>query len=181
MPKSPVPAFNPALAKKLNRLAIVFSVIVVLVVASLRRFHIDTAVDFRFLAPLHSSLNALTALGLMLAYYFVKQQKILWHKRIMILNMVLSGLFLISYIIYHLTTPETRYCHVGNIRYVYFFILITHVILASLILPVVLFTFIRAFTGQIEKHRALARWTFPVWLYIALSGPLAYLMLRSCM
>lgn len=181
MPKSPIPAFNPALAKKLNRIAIVFSVIVVLVVASLRRFHIDTTVDFRFLAPLHSSLNALTAIGLLLAYFFIKQKKILWHKRTMILNMILSGLFLVSYIIYHLTTPETRYCHEGNIRYVYFFILITHVILASLILPVVLFTFIRAFTGQIEKHRQLARWTFPVWVYIAVTGPLAYLMLRSCM
>ena len=181
MPKSPVPAYNPTLAKKLNRIALVFSVMVVLVVASLRRFHIDTTFDFRFLAPLHSSLNALTAFGLLLAYYFIKQKKILWHKRIMILNMILSGLFLVSYIIYHLTTPETRYCHEGNLRYFYFFILITHVILASLILPVVLFTFIRAFTGQIEKHRKLARWTFPVWVYIAVTGPLAYLMLRSCM
>lgn len=181
MPKSPVPAYNPALAKKLNRIAIVFSVMVVLVVASLRRFHIETTVDFRFLAPLHSSLNALTAFGLLLAYYFIKQKKILWHKRTMILNMILSGLFLLSYIIYHLTTPETRYCHEGYIRYVYFFILITHVILASLILPAVLFTFIRAFTGQIEKHQKLARWTFPVWVYIAVTGPLAYLMLRSCM
>lgn len=181
MPKSPVPEYNPALAKKLNGIAIVFSVVVVLIVASLRRFHVDTPVDFRFLAPLHSSLNALTALGLLLAYYFIKQKKILWHKRVMILNMVFSALFLVSYIIYHLTTPETLYCHEGVIRYVYFFILITHVILASFILPVVLFTFIRAITGQVEKHRKLARWTFPVWLYIAVSGPVAYLMLRTCL
>jgi len=99
----------------------------------------------------------------------------------MMVNMCLSGLFLVSYVIYHLTTPETSYCHEGDIRLVYFFILITHVFLATIILPLVLFTFIRAYTGQIFLHRKLARWAFPIWLYVAFTGPVAYLMLRSCM
>ena len=181
MTKSPIPPLNPGLAKSLNRIAIVFSIIVVLIIVSLRRWHIETNLDFRFLAPFHSSLNAITGLGLLLGYYFIRVKNILWHRRIMIFNMCLSAMFLLSYVVYHLTTPETLYCHEGNIRMVYFFILITHVILASLILPLVLFTFIRAYTGQIALHRKLARWAFPIWLYVAFTGPLAYLMLRSCM
>ncbi|MDZ4708999.1 MAG: DUF420 domain-containing protein [Saprospiraceae bacterium] len=178
---SSIPEYNPRLAKSLNRIAIVFSIIVVLIVASLRKWHIETNFDFRFLAPFHSSLNAITGMGLLLGYYFIRVKNILWHKRIMIFNMCLSGLFLVSYVVYHLTTPETHYCHEGNIRMVYFFILITHVVLATFILPLVLFTFIRAYTGQIILHRKLARWAFPIWLYVAFTGPLAYLMLRSCM
>lgn len=182
MPNSSyIPELNLPLAKKLNRIAIVFSIIVVLIVASLRRFHIETQVDFRFLAPFHSSLNAITALGLLIGYYFIRVKNILWHNRVMIFNMCLSGLFLLSYVVYHLTTPETKYCHEGPIRSFYFFILITHVILATFILPLVLFTFIRAYTGQIVLHRKLARWAFPIWLYIAITGPLAYLLLRSCL
>ncbi len=181
MNPSPIPVYNPQLAKTLNRLAIVFSVIIVLVVASLRKFHIETSVDFRFLAPFHSSLNAITGIGLIIGYYFIRVKNILWHKRIMMVNMCLSALFLISYVVYHLTTPETHYCHEGTIRTVYLFILLTHVVLASIILPLVLFTFIRAYTGQIPLHRKMARWAFPIWLYVAFTGPLAYLMLRSCM
>lgn len=178
---SPIPPLNLPLAKTLNRIAVVFSIIIVLVVASLRKWHIETSIDFRFLAPFHSSINAITGIGLILGYYLIRAKNILWHKRVMMINMVLSGIFLVSYVIYHLTTPETPYCHEGNIRMVYFFILITHILLATLILPLVLFTFIRAYTGQIVVHRRLARWTFPIWLYVAFTGPLAYIMLRSCM
>lgn len=181
MNASPIPAYNPRLAKTLNRLAILFSIIIILVVASLRKWHIETAIDFRFLAPFHSGINAITGLGLVLAYYLIRIKNILWHKRIMIFNMCLSGVFLISYVIYHLTTPETHYCYEGRIRMVYFIVLITHVFLATFILPLVLFTFIQAYTGQIKQHRRLARWAFPIWLYVAFTGPLAYLMLRSCM
>jgi putative membrane protein len=85
---------------------------------------------------------------------------------------------LLSYVVYHFTTEETRFGGVGTIRYVYFFILITHVILAAVILPFILFTFNRAITNQITKHKKLARWVFPIWLYVAITGPLCYFMLK---
>ena len=102
------------------------------------------------------------------------------HKAWMIANMIFSALFLLSYIVYHLTTPETRYCHEGMIRILYFILLISHVVLAAIILPIILFTFLRAYTGQIELHRKMAKWAFPIWLYIAITGPVLYLMLRNC-
>jgi putative membrane protein len=176
-----IPKYQPQLAKRLNRIALIVSIIVILVVASLRRLHVDTSIDFSWLAAFHSTLNAITAIGLLLAYYFIKNNNILWHKRLMIANMIFSGLFLLSYIVYHLTTPETKYCHEGGIRYFYLILLATHIILAAVILPVILYTFIRAYTGQIELHKKMAKWAFPLWLYIAITGPVIYLMLRSCM
>ncbi|MEP7320610.1 MAG: DUF420 domain-containing protein [Saprospiraceae bacterium] len=178
---NPIPSYQPQLAKKLNRVALIISLIVLLVIASLRRIHIETSVDFRWLATFHSSVNAFTAIGLLIAYYLIKQKNILWHKRVMIINMCMSVVFLVSYIVYHITTPETPYCHQGNIRPVYFLLLISHIVLAAIILPIVLFTFIRAYTGQIALHRSMARWAFPLWLYIAITGPILYLMLKSCM
>jgi len=181
MKTSPIPALNLALYNKLKPWAIVFSIMVLLIVVSLRTLHLETSYSFRWLAAFHSSLNALTAVGLLTAYYYIKYAKdITKHKKWMIVNMICSGLFLISYIIYHLTTPETRYCNEGLIRSFYLFLLLTHVVLAACILPIVLFTFLRAYTGQIELHRRMAKWAFPIWLYIAVTGPILYLMLRSC-
>ena len=98
----------------------------------------------------------------------------------MLTAIVTSCLFLLSYITYHVTTPETVYCGTGAVRMVYLFILITHVILAGVIVPFILFTFIRAYTNQIDRHRRMARWVFPIWLYVAVSGPVVYLMLLPC-
>ncbi|MEL6865661.1 MAG: DUF420 domain-containing protein [Bacteroidota bacterium] len=114
------------------------------------------------------------------ALYFIKQGRVEAHRRAIYLALGLSAMFLLSYVVYHFTTEETRYCMEGNIRYVYFTLLITHVILAGLILPFILFTFIRAFTGQYEMHRKMARWVFPLWLYVAITGPICYLMLMPC-
>ena len=179
--KNPIPEYQPALAKKLNRVAILISAIVLIVIASLRQIHIESTLDFRWLAAFHSSINGLTAIGLLIAYYFIKRKNIRWHKRIMILNIGLSTLFLLSYIIYHVTSPEIKYCHPGNIRTVYLILLASHIILAAFILPIILFTFIRAYTGQIALHKSMARWSFPLWLYIAITGPILYLMLKSCL
>ena len=171
---------NLVLAKKLNRVAIAISAVLLLIVGGMRRIKIDTEIDFSFLPPFHSSVNALTALVLLLALYYIKQKNIEAHRRMIYWAMGLSVLFLGSYVLYHITTEETRYCMEGNIRYVYFFFLITHVILAAVILPFILFTFIRAFTGQYERHRKMARWVWPLWFYVALTGPICYLMLRPC-
>lgn len=174
------PTHKPDLARKLNRLALLFSIITLAIIASLRKFHIESSIDFSWLAGFHSTLNALTAFGLIIAYYFIRKKDIRKHQQMMTINMAMSSLFLLSYILYHLTTPEVRYCHIGWIRTFYLVLLITHVVLAAVIMPLVLYTYIRAFTGQIVLHKKMARWSFPIWLYVAVTGPVIYLMLRNC-
>lgn len=168
------------LAKKLNILAYIVSIVVVALVMLMRRVKIDLGVDFSFLPAVHSSLNAIAAVLLIVALVFVKQKKIEAHKKTMFAAVICSALFLLSYVLYHFTTPETNYCGEGNIRIVYFVLLITHIILAGVILPFILFTLIRGYTNQIEKHRKMAKWVFPLWLYVAVTGPILYLMLRPC-
>jgi putative membrane protein len=169
---------NLALAKKLNTAATIVSVIVIALVVAMRSIHFETGIDFSFLPPFHATLNALAAVALMASFYFIKNKNIEAHQKANFLALGLSVLFLLSYVVYHTTTEATKFGGEGNIRYVYFFLLITHVILAAVILPFILFTFIRAYTGQIEKHRKMAKWVYPLWLYVAITGPICYLMLR---
>lgn len=168
------------LEKRLNKLTWFVSGAVFLLVVLMRRIKIDTSIDFSFLPPLYSSLNALTAFLLVVALVFIKRGMASQHKRMMTMALATSVLFLLCYVVYHITTPETRYCGVGLIRYFYFFLLITHIILAAVILPFILFTYIRAYTNQFERHKAMARWVFPLWLYVAVTGPVIYLMLSPC-
>lgn len=170
---------NIQLAKRLNALAWVVTAIVLILVGLMRRVKIPLPEgwDFSFLPPFHATLNALTAVVLMAAFYFIKQKNVIMHRRMIYAAMTLSALFLLSYVTYHFTTEETSFGGTGTIRYVYYFILITHISLAGLILPFILFTFIKAYTNQIEQHRKMARWVFPMWLYVAITGPVCYLML----
>ena len=163
---------NTVLAKKLNRVAYVLSAVVLLIVGGMRQIKIDTDIDFGFLPPLHASLNALTAIILIFAFIKVKNGQIDAHKKAMTLALVTSAMFLTSYVIYHITTPETRFGGDGIIKTIYFILLISHVILAAVTLPFILFTFIRGYTGQITKHKRMARWLYPLWLYVAISGPI---------
>ena len=143
-------------------------------------FKIETSIDFSFLPPFHSTLNALVAVALLFALYFIKNKNIEAHRKSIYTAMALSAMFLLSYVIYHFTTEETRYCFEGTSKSIYFFFLITHVVLAGVMLPFILLTFIRAYTGQIEKHKKMARWVWPFWFYVAITGPICYLMLRPC-
>lgn len=173
---------NLKLAKKLNIGAGIFTVVVLLLVGMMRRpeFKIATDMDFSFLPPIHATLNAFAAIALMFAYYFIKNKRVEAHRKCIYTALGLSALFLLSYVVYHFTTEETTYCFEGFSRKIYFFFLITHVVLAGLMLPFILLTFIRAYTGQFEKHRKMARWVFPFWLYVTITGPVCYLMLRPC-
>jgi putative membrane protein len=164
--------------KQLDRIAILISVVVLILVVMMRRVKIPTEIDFSFLPPFHATLNGITAIVLLIALYFIKQRNIEAHRKSMLLAIGLSVMFLLSYVLYHFTTEETRFGGEGTIRYVYFFILITHIILAAVILPFILFTFNRAITNQITRHKKLARWVFPIWLYVAITGPLCYFMLK---
>lgn len=168
---------NLQLAKKLNTVATILSVIVVALVVAMRRIHFDTGIDFSFLPPLHATLNALAAVALMFSFYFIKNKNVEAHRKANFTALGLSVLFLLSYVVYHTTTEATKFGGEGTIRLVYFFFLITHVILAAVSLPFILFTFIRGYTGQVEKHRKMAKWVFPIWLYVAITGPICYLML----
>jgi putative membrane protein len=169
---------NIALEKKLNRVAYAVSFVVLLLVGMMRRVKFDLGIDFSFLPPIHSSLNALCAVFLLIALYFIKQRNVDMHRKMIYAAMTCSALFLISYVLYHFTTPETRYGGEGIMRTVYFTLLITHVVLAAAILPFILLTFTRAYTMQFERHKKMARWVFPLWLYVAITGPICYLMLK---
>jgi putative membrane protein len=166
------------LERKLNTVAYIVSGVVLLLVGLMRRVKIDLGMDFSFLPPVHATLNALTAVILIAALYFIKQKNMVAHRNAIYAALVCSALFLVSYVLYHFTTPETKFGGVGTIRYVYFFILITHIVLAAAILPFILLTFNRAFTGQYARHKRMARWVFPLWLYVAITGPICYLMLK---
>ena len=182
---------NLQLAKKLNIGAWVVTAIVLVFVSIMHKIQLDVGIDFTFLPPLYSALNGLAAIVLIAALYQIKQKNIAAHQRLMNVAVVLSGLFLVGYVIYHLTNPDTLFgdinhdgvvdeaelLQVGGVRTIYLIILISHIVLAAVILPFILFTYIRAYTNQIAKHRRMAKWVFPLWLYVAVTGPILYWMI----
>ena len=115
---------------------------------------------------------------MILALIFNKQGKVAAHKAAMMTAMGLSVLFLLSYVAYHMTNDPTRYGGEGTMRTVYFLLLITHIVSAAVSFPFILFTFVAGLTNRFAAHRRLARWVFPLWLYVAVTGPVCYLMLR---
>lgn len=168
------------LARKLSVVAWIITVIVLLLVGMMRRVKLDVGIDFSMLPMVNAILNTCTAVILLCAYYFIRKKQVHLHRRMIYTAMVLSLVFLVCYVLYHFTTQETLYCGEGWMRKVYFALLISHIVLAAVIFPFVLFTFIRGYTGQYARHKKMARWVFPVWLYVAISGPLVYLMLAPC-
>ncbi len=181
-------------AKKLNRVAWVVTVVVLALIGMMRRVKIDLpeGMDLSFLPPFHSTMNALCAVALIAALVFIKKKDMKNHQRAINVAMLFSVLFLLSYVAYHFTSPEVIYgdvngdgllddaesVAVGNMRIVYLVLLISHIITAGIILPFILFTYIRAYTGQYERHRKMAKFVFPLWLFVAVSGPICYLMLK---
>ena len=133
--------------------------------------------DLSYLPRFHAILNSLTTLFLITGYMLIRNGKISQHRFCMITALVLSATFLISYVTYHITNPPASYGGEGIIRSVYFFILITHIILAIVIVPMVLVTVSRALRERFDKHKRIARWTLPVWLYVTTTGVVVYLMM----
>jgi putative membrane protein len=126
---------------------------------------------------LNAIINGTCSILLLLSLYFIKKKDIKTHKNLNILTFILSSLFLVSYIIFHATGIKTTYGGVGLIRTVYYIILITHIILAAIVLPLVLFSFQKGLQMKVEEHRKLVRWTYPIWLYVTVSGVIVYLMI----
>ncbi|WP_201983036.1 DUF420 domain-containing protein [Hymenobacter rubidus] len=129
------------------------------------------------LPAVNAVLNSLTAVALVVGFYFIRQKNVLAHRAAMGIAFGLGGLFLLSYVAYHSQVDSTKFGGIGAIRAVYFFLLLTHITLAIVTVGLVLFTLYFALTGQYTKHKAIARWTFPVWLYVSVTGVVVYFMI----
>jgi len=134
-------------------------------------------VDVTFLPKLHALLNSFTAVALVVGYRFIKKGNIRFHRFSMTTAFVLSAFFLISYVTYHYQAAPTSYGGVGIMRTIYYFVLISHIILAALIVPFVLLSVYFAISKQFVRHKRISRWTFPLWLYVAVTGVLVYFMI----
>lgn len=170
-----------SLEKKYNKWIIVLSVAIPLVVAllfgvNLRKLGYDVQ-PLSFLPPIYATINGLTAIVLVVAVLAVKNGKRKLHENLMKFAIFLSVLFLAMYVAYHMTSDSTSFGGEGMIRYVYYFILITHICLSVIIIPFVLVTYVRALAQRFDKHKKIAKITFPLWLYVAVTGVIVYLMI----
>jgi putative membrane protein len=161
---------------KYKKLIITLSVVIPLAVAALFSIKIP-GYDFSFLPPIYATINGLTAILLVFALIAIKQGKIELHKKLMTSCLVFSASFLVLYVIYHITSDSTKYGGEGAIKFIYLFILITHILLSIAIIPLVLFTYVRALAAKFDKHKKLARITWPIWFYVAITGVIVYLMI----
>ena len=183
MNETSLPAVEPnlRLARKLKIAIAVLTLLVWGLVGAMRRpekIPLPDGVDLSFLPMVNAAINSVVALLLIVGLVMIKRGNVELHKRSISAAMICSALFLLSYVAYHFTNDETKFGGAGAVRVVYLVILISHIVLASVSLPFILMTWMYSFTGQFQKHRAIARWVFPVWLYVAVTGPVCYLMLR---
>lgn len=165
--------------RRARTLILLVSVVVFAAVVVLGRVKLDVNLGFdaHLFAKTNAVINSMVALLLIAGLISAKRRQYATHKKIMLAAIVLSFLFLVSYILHHLFAGETAFGGTGAIRYVYYSILATHIILAAIILPFILFTAYRALIGENEKHRKLAKITWPIWFYVAVSGPIVYLLI----
>ncbi|MDA9111144.1 DUF420 domain-containing protein [Bacteroidia bacterium] len=167
--------------KTFFRIALVLSIVVFVLVVLLNKRVLNPPTefpDFIYRLPLlHAIINGTCAVLLVLSLRAIKAKNIARHKALNITTFGLSALFLISYVVYHFFVPETTFGGEGIIRYVYYIILITHIILAAVVLPLILLSFWYALNQKIDKHRKIVRFTFPIWLYVAVTGVIVYLMI----
>jgi len=173
---------QPTLAKndkKAKLLIYTISFVVFAAVVFLSRFKLELNLGFdvHIFAKVNAIINSIVAVLLLAGLITAKQGKYELHKKIMLSAILLSVLFLLSYIAHHLLAGETKFGGTGTVKTVYYFILITHIPLAAIILPFILFTAYRALTGEYEKHKKLVRITWPVWFYVAVTGVLVYVMI----
>ena len=163
--------------KKYNKLIVVLSVLIPIVVAILFGVKIPNVEPLTFLPPIYASINGVTALILILAVFQIKKGHRATHEKLMKLAIILSVSFLVMYVAYHMTSDSTKFGGEGAIKYGYYFILVTHILLSIIVIPFVLITYVRAITNNIEKHKKIARITFPLWLYVAVTGVIVYIMI----
>jgi len=173
---------NPVLKKndKQARLLIItvsFVVFAAVVILSRVKLEVDLGFDIHIFALINAIINSCVSILLIAGLVTVKNKNYIAHKKVMLAAILLSILFLVSYISHHLLAGDTKFGGEGAIRYIYFFILITHIFLAAIILPFILFTAYRSLTGEFGKHKKLAKYTWPLWLYVSVTGVIVYLMI----
>ncbi len=157
-------------------ISIVISLAVAFLILGPRPEGIEGSLDVSFLPFFNASINGLTTLLLILGYYLIINKKREAHKIVMLTSFGTSSLFLVSYVIYHWFKSGPK-PYLGDYETIYYIILITHIVLAAIIIPLALFTLYRGWTSQISKHRKIARITLPIWLYVSVTGVMIYLML----
>lgn len=167
--------------KKYKKLIIALSISIPLAVAilfgvNLKKLGFNVA-PLTFLPPIYATINGFTALVLIAAVIAIKKGNKKLHQQLNTLAIVLSTLFLLMYIAYHMTSDSTKFGGEGTIKYIYYFILITHIILSIVIIPLVLTTLLRAKLKDFKRHKKIAKITFPLWLYVAITGVVVYLMI----
>lgn len=169
--------------RKTRWIVIIISLVVPIVVTALRYIpnpdlSEEAMHNLYYLPLLNAILNGTTFLLLLGAFVAIRNKKIQSHRKLTTSAMVLSALFLISYIVFHWTCPETSYGEEGTSRTIYYFILITHVLLSAVIVPLVLFAFTHALAGRYEKHKKIVKYAYPMWLYVTLTGVIVYVMIQ---
>lgn len=171
-----------ALDRKVVPVIIGLSVVIPLAVAALLMFpdvfKLEMGINRGTLPAFHATLNGITAVLLILALWFIRKKNISAHRTSMLVAFGLSAIFLVSYVISKLNADPIPYGGEGASRYVYFFILITHIILSVAVLPLALFATYRGLTQEYSKHRKIVRWGYPIWLYVAITGVLVYLFMQ---
>jgi putative membrane protein len=170
-----------SLEKKFSPFIVVVSILIPVVVAILFNvklkdfgFHVE---PLSFLPPIYAAINGITAVVLVAGVVAIKNGKRQLHKQLMTTAIMLSVVFLVMYVAYHMTTDSTKFGGEGTIRNVYFFILITHIILSIAVIPLVMITYVRALANKFDTHKKIAKITFPIWLYVAVTGVVVYLMI----
>ena len=163
--------------KKYKVWILILSIAIPLVVAILFGVKLENVEPLTFLPPIYATINGITALLLIAAVIAIKNKKIKLHETLMKICIGLSVVFLGMYVAYHMTSQSTEFGGEGFIRPIYFFILISHIILSIAIIPLVLITYVKALAKRFDKHKKIAKITFPIWLYVAVTGVIVYIMI----
>lgn len=163
--------------KKYKKFITIVSIVIPIAVAALFGIKIPNVEPLSFLPPIYASINGFTAVLLVASVVAIKNGKRKLHEQLNTTAIICSALFLVMYVAYHMTSDSTKFGGEGMVKYVYFFILITHILLSIVIIPFVLITFMRARLGNFPEHKKIAKITFPLWLYVAVTGVVVYLMI----
>ena len=162
--------------KKLKQAIWAVSIVIPVAVAILFTVKIE-GLDLGFLPPIYASLNALTAIGLIVAIVAIKRKNRKLHQRLIQVCLIFSILFLLLYVLYHMTSDTTPYGGEGIFKMIYFFLLISHILLSMVVIPIVLFAYLFAWQGDFVRHKKWTKFAFPLWLYVAVTGVLVYVMI----
>lgn len=172
---------NSTVDQKYNKLIVFVSILIPVVVAILFRVKLKdfgyNVEPLSFLPPIYATINGITAVVLVSAVVAIKKGNKELHQRLMTLAIALSLAFLVMYVAYHMTSDSTKFGGEGFVRLVYFFLLISHILLSIAVIPLVLITYVRALAAKFDQHKKIAKITFPIWLYVAVTGVIVYLMI----